>query len=184
MDPVAEGPLDSRVLVQSHAAPGVGDGMEALPVARRQGQDRLGRLPGWLIDCGQERRILAQVLQVSIDLHGQVFVVPDQEVQFGFPCRRHFDFDFERQRLAALENALKVLVVAEYRIESPLLVPDDADEQQADQSKAKAKLLADPQFAGKSDHISLLSGETGIDRGRSRPVRSPRRACGQRRRAD
>ena len=111
--------------------------------------------------------------------------MPDEEVQFGFACRRDFDFDLERQRLAPLENALKLLVVIEYRVESLLLVPDDADEKQAHQSEAKAELLADPQLAGKSDHISLLlGGETGFDRGRSTPVRGPRRACGPRRRAE
>jgi hypothetical protein len=41
-----------------------------------------------------------------------------------------------------------------------VIVPDDADEQQADESKTDPNLFADPQFAGKLVHLSLLAGET------------------------
>jgi hypothetical protein len=41
-----------------------------------------------------------------------------------------------------------------------VIVPDDADEQQADERKTDANLFADPQFAGKLVHLSLLAGET------------------------
>ncbi len=118
-----------------------------------------GRLPGVLIHSRQCCHLGAHDLQMLIDIFGEVLPALEQEVFLCIACGRHLDFDFESQRFADFEDALELLIVTKHRLQGLVVMPDDADEQQADDGEAEPDLLADPELTPNLFHISLLVGE-------------------------
>ncbi|MEF8735398.1 MAG: hypothetical protein V5B35_01930 [Candidatus Accumulibacter necessarius] len=115
MNLFAEGALDPGVLVETHAPPGVGHGMEAFLIDRQQSLDLVGRLSGLLINRRQRGHLFVQVLQPLVDFAGETFLAVDEEALFRIACGRHLDFDLKRQRLADFENGLELMVIVQHR---------------------------------------------------------------------
>ncbi|KFB74245.1 MAG: hypothetical protein AW09_000482 [Candidatus Accumulibacter phosphatis] len=160
MDLLAESSLDAGVFIQPDASPGLGDGAKTLLIGGQQPLELFGGLPGLLIHRRQRGHLCTQDLQVLVNIVGEMLMSQDQKVFFCIACGRHLDLDFESQRFTDFEDGLQLPMVSKHRLQGLVVVPDDADEQQADDSEAEPDLLADPEFAPNLFHILLLAGES------------------------
>ena len=134
--------------------------METVRIDGHRALEFFGGLLRLLIHRRQRGDLFAHLLQVLLDFAGEAFLTLEQEVLLGVAGGSHLDLDFQRQRLAHLENALQLLIVSEHRLQGSVVVPDDADEEQADERETDPDLFADPQFAGNLVHGLLLAVES------------------------
>lgn len=67
----------------------------------------------------------------------------DQKAFLRQPCGGQSGCDLERVHLPGPEDVVEALIVAESRLQALVVMPDDQEEEQADQARAESDLLAD-----------------------------------------